>query len=90
MKQLEPGNTFINKRCAVRANGATQQVADLCRRHGGIMRIGRAVIIPTILALSAAGSILASSAAPVAAAQAPAAHVQAATSSMQPHLHYHD
>jgi hypothetical protein len=42
------------------------------------MRIGRAIIIPAILALSAAGSILAGSAVPVAAAQAPSVHVQAA------------
>ena len=40
------------------------------------MRIRRAIIIPAILALSAAGSILAGSAAPVAAAQASSAHVQ--------------
>jgi hypothetical protein len=37
----------------------------------------RAIIVPVILALSAAGSILASSAVPVVAAQAPAAHVLA-------------
>jgi hypothetical protein len=35
------------------------------------MRIGRTIIIPAILALGAAGTILASSAAPVAAAQTP-------------------
>jgi hypothetical protein len=39
------------------------------------MRIGRTIIIPAILALSAAGSILASSAVPAAAAAAPSAHV---------------
>jgi hypothetical protein len=38
----------------------------------------RAIIVPVILALSAAGSILAGSAVPVVAAQAPAAHVLAA------------
>jgi hypothetical protein len=42
------------------------------------MRIKQAIIIPAILALGAAGSILASSAAPVAAAQAPSVHVLAA------------
>jgi hypothetical protein len=41
------------------------------------MRIKQAIIIPAILALGAAGSILASSAAPVAAAQAPSVHVLA-------------
>ena len=48
------------------------------------MRIKRAIIIPAILALSAAGSILAGSAVPVAAAHAPAAHVVAAS----PATHY--
>ena len=42
------------------------------------MRIGRSVIISAILALSAAGSILAGSAVPSAAAQTSAVHVQAA------------
>ena len=42
------------------------------------MRIKRTIIIPAILALSAAGSILASSAVPAAAAQAPSSHVLAA------------
>jgi hypothetical protein len=41
------------------------------------MPIKRAIIIPAILALSAAGSILTGSAVPVAAAHAPAAHVVA-------------
>lgn len=52
------------------------------------MRIGRA-IIPAILALSAAGSILASSAIPVAVAQAPAAHALAASSSASPNVFYY-
>lgn len=43
------------------------------------MRIGRKIIIPAILALSAVGSIAASSAVPAAAAQAPSAHVVAAS-----------
>ncbi len=42
------------------------------------MRIRRTIIIPVILALSAAGSILAGSAVPAAAAQAPTVHVLAA------------
>ena len=49
------------------------------------MRISRTVIIPAILALSAAGSILAGSAVPSAAAQAPAVHVLAAA----PHSFYY-
>ena len=42
------------------------------------MSIRRTVIIPAILALGAAGSILAGSAVPAAAAQAPSIHVVAA------------
>ena len=62
----------------MRVAGDMQRAADLCRRHGGIMRIRRAIIIPAILALSAAGSILAGSAVSVATAQAPSVHVLAA------------
>jgi hypothetical protein len=54
-----------------------------------IMRIGRAGIIPAILALGTAWSILVGSAVPVAAAQAPAAHAQKTTLSLRPNLHYH-
>jgi hypothetical protein len=52
------------------------------------MRIRRAIIIPAILTLSAAGSILAASAVPAVAAQAPAAHVQAAVFSPAPGFVY--
>ena len=48
------------------------------------MRLGRKIIIPAILALSAAGSILATSAVPATAAQAPSSHVVA----MTPHVFY--
>jgi hypothetical protein len=48
------------------------------------MRIRR-VIIPIILALGAAGSILTASAAPAVAASAPAVHVV-----MAPNTHYYD
>ncbi len=41
------------------------------------MRIGRTVIIPAILALSAAGAILVGSAVPAVATQAPSTHVAA-------------
>jgi hypothetical protein len=54
------------------------------------MRIGRAFVIPAIVALSAAGSIVATSAASVASAQASTVHVQLALTSSQPNLHYHD
>jgi hypothetical protein len=41
------------------------------------MRIKRAIIIPALLLLGAAGSVMAGSATPLAAAHAPAAHVLA-------------
>jgi hypothetical protein len=42
---------------------------------GGVMRIGRAFIIPAILALGVAGSALVGSAIPAAAANVPIVHV---------------
>ena len=53
------------------------------------MRIGRAIIIPAIVALGVAGSVLADSALPAVAAPAPAIHVQAAPSSVVPNMLYH-
>ena len=52
------------------------------------MRIKRA-IIPVILALGAAGSILAGSAAPAVAAQATAAHAHATSSHVIPLTHFY-
>ena len=65
-----------------------QQAADLCRHRGGIMRIGRKIIIPAILALSAAGSIAAGSAIPAVAAQAPSVQVVAGAPSAHPNFFY--
>jgi hypothetical protein len=65
-----------------------QQAADLCRCHGGIVRIKRTIIIPAILALSAAGSIAASSAA--IAAAAPTAQVLAVSSSAHTQMFHND
>jgi hypothetical protein len=53
------------------------------------MRFGRAVIVPTILALGATGSILAGSAVAVAVAQAPTVHVESTVPLMQPGLYFH-
>jgi hypothetical protein len=52
------------------------------------MPVRRAIIIPIILALGAAGSILAGSAVPVAAAQAPSAHVLTTTHSASPDVYF--
>jgi hypothetical protein len=73
----------------VQADRAVQQAAGLGNRHGGIMRIGRVLIIPAIVAFGAAGSILASSAMPVAAVHAPGVHVEAVTVSPVPGIYYH-
>jgi hypothetical protein len=53
------------------------------------MRIGRAIVIPAILALGAAGSILAASAVPAAAAQASSAQVQSSSTSSTTNVFYH-
>lgn len=55
----------------------------------GLMRIGRVIIIPAILALSAAGTVVAGSAMPAAAAQVTAAHVVAQGALMAPSIYYH-
>jgi hypothetical protein len=52
------------------------------------MSVKKSIIIPAILALSAAGSILTGSAVSVAAAQA-SVHVVAAPSSAGPNFHYY-
>jgi len=53
------------------------------------MHIGRAIIIPAVLALGAAGSILAGSALSAATGHTPIVHVQAASSSADPNMFYH-
>ena len=68
------GNKSKLFRCAVRAAGAMQRAADLGRIHGGVMRIGRKIVISVILALSTAGSIAAGAAVPAAVAQVSATH----------------
>jgi hypothetical protein len=52
------------------------------------MRIGKTIIIPAILALSAVGSIVAGSATSVAAAQATSVHVLAAAPSAHPGVYF--
>ncbi len=53
------------------------------------MRIGRAIIIPAILALGVAGSALSSSAIAVASVNAPGVHVQVSAASAGPQTFYH-
>ena len=56
-----------------------RQAADLVIRHGEIMRIKRAIILPAILTLSTAGSVLAGTAMTLAATSAPGAVVATAS-----------
>lgn len=58
-------------------NQMAMQAPDLGRHYGGAMRIRRSIIISAILALSAAGSIAAGSAAPAVGAQGSAVHAVA-------------
>ena len=51
------------------------------------MRIGRAIIIPAILALGVAGSVLAGSAAPAVAAQRPVSTCRRPVSSDNPDMY---
>ena len=53
------------------------------------MRIGRVLIIPAILALSVAGSILSGSVMPAAAGHVPSVHAQAAAVYSVPNIYYH-
>ena len=53
------------------------------------MRIRRVLIIPVILALGVAGSILSGSAMSAAAGHAPSVHVQGAAASANPNMYYH-
>jgi hypothetical protein len=53
------------------------------------MHIGRAIIIPAIIALGAAGSIMSSSAMSAATAHAPVVHAQAVGASPIPNIYYH-
>lgn len=53
------------------------------------MRIKRALIVPAILALGAAGSAMAGSAMSLAVAHAPAAHVSVVAGNGNPNMVYH-
>ena len=53
------------------------------------MRNGRAAIIPAILALGVAGSILATPAVSQLASHAPTAHVQQVANGSIPYVYYH-
>jgi len=58
-------------------------------RNGGVMRIGRALIIPAVLALSVAGSALVGSALPGAAANVPVVHGHAVALTTGTDVYHH-
>jgi len=82
------GNEPTFFRCAVRAAGAMQRAADIGRSHGGDMRKNRIVIIYTILALGAAGSIDASVTVSAKVAQPPVVHVVPGSSCASPRTYF--
>jgi hypothetical protein len=75
---------------ARRPVGQGNKAADLVKRCGGAMRIGRIILIPGILALGVAGWIVTSAEASAATVHAPAAYVHVVTSSVGPMVHYHN
>jgi hypothetical protein len=83
------GNKPTLFRCAVRDAGAMQRAADLGRSNGGVMRIGRTIIIQAIVALGVAGSIAASIAVPATTAAAPSSPAHSVTVAAAPNSWYH-
>ena len=59
------------------------------RRGGGVMRIGRAFIIPAILALGIAGSAMVGSAIPAAAANVPVVTAHTTGLSIGTNMYHH-
>jgi hypothetical protein len=57
-------------------------------RHGGIMRIGKALTIPALITLGMAGPILASTVTTVAAGQTAIVQVQALGTHANPGVYY--
>ena len=90
MNSPATGNTSHDVDAPRKVGRQGNLAADLGSCHGGIMRIGRAIIIPAILALSMAGSVLAAAEMSAAAEHAPSVHVQETASSAGALVHYHD
>ena len=91
MEWPTPGNTVRKTgkvRCA--GGGAVQRPADLGKRYGGIMYVRRAIIIPAILALGVAGSLLSGPAMSGTAVHAAGVHVHAAAAPANPKMPFHN
>src|SRR5258708_16715205 len=86
---FSPQIVVITLSCAYAPSGWGRPVVDLGSWHGGVMRIGRAIIIPAIVALGMAGSALIGSALPAAAASAPNSHVVTTSISTGVNVYHH-
>ena len=64
--------------------------ADLGSCNGGVMRVRRAIIIPAILALSVAGSVVTGAEVAVAAVHASAVHPHTTAPSINIYTYHHD
>jgi hypothetical protein len=80
---------YKNGDAPFRSAGCAAGPLALGNRLGGVMRIGRVIIIPAIVTLGVTGSILVGPAISVAAGHAPVAHVLADSSSAAPGIYYH-
>ena len=90
MKRPEADNTPLDiKRPQDRAE-PQNPVADLGDCDGGVMRVGRAIIIPAILALSVAGSVVTGAEVAVAAVHASAVHPHTTAPSINIYTYHHD
>jgi hypothetical protein len=75
-------------RRAGRRHGLTEPLTSV-NPLGGTMSIGRAIVIPAIVAFGVAGSTVATTAITVAAAHPTSVHVQASSAPAQPLMYYH-
>lgn len=81
--------TSPDRRYAVQGGGAVQRAAGLGDCHGGVMKVRRAIIIPAILALGVAGSILPGLAMSATAGPAASVHVHVVAAPASLNVYYH-
>src|ERR1700732_1119019 len=83
------GDNFARQKYAVQGGGAVQRAGGLGNRHGGVMNVRRAIIIPAILALGVAGSVLPGLAMSATAGPAASVHVHVVAAAANPSVVYH-
>ena len=79
----------ISRDGALLATTAVRRAADLCKRRGEIMSIGRSIIVPVVLALTMTGSVIGGVAASASAAQASTVAAHSVTAASTTSIHYH-